>query len=57
MAWRLPCLPYAAGKVRVELGPLVPEVPGFAAVVCTFMEEPFVDFSFKVARMDLMVRE
>ena len=43
------------GKIRVELSPLVPIIPLFGALVCTFLEEPHVDFSFKVARLDVMV--
>jgi hypothetical protein len=44
------------GKVRVELNPLVPTIPGFGAILCTFMEDPFVNFSFKVGTLDVMVR-
>jgi len=44
------------GKLRVELCPLVPIIPLFGVLVCTFLEEPHVDFSFKVARLDVMVR-
>ncbi|GAB5036831.1 plant synaptotagmin, partial [Nannochloropsis oceanica] len=40
--------------IRVELNPLMPDVPGFGAIAITFMEEPFMDFSFKIANMDVM---
>ncbi|CAM9659324.1 unnamed protein product, partial [Hapterophycus canaliculatus] len=43
-----------SGRMRVELAPLVPVFPCFGAVVLTFMEKPFIDFKFKLGKLNLM---
>ncbi len=43
-----------SGHLRVELSPLVPVVPCFGAVSVCFMEKPYVDFSLKLAGLDVM---
>ncbi|CAM9588242.1 unnamed protein product [Discosporangium mesarthrocarpum] len=43
-----------SGKARVELAPLIPVIPCFGALMVTFMEKPFVDFSFKLGKLDVM---
>ncbi len=43
-----------SGHLRVELSPLVPVIPCFGAVSVCFMEKPYVDFSLKVAGLDVM---
>lgn len=37
------------------MNPLVPQIPGFGAILCTFMEDPFCNFSFKIGQLDVMV--
>lgn len=39
---------------RIELLDLQPSLPGFRAVSITFMKRPHVEFSLKVARLDIM---
>lgn len=39
---------------RIELLDLQPSLPGFRAVSVTFMKKPHVEFSLKVARLDIM---
>eukprot|EP00903_Cladosiphon_okamuranus_P007574 g7348.t1 len=43
-----------SGRMRVELAPLVPVFPCFGAVVLTFMEKPFIDFKFKLGKLNVM---
>ncbi|CAM9882601.1 unnamed protein product, partial [Chrysoparadoxa australica] len=43
-----------SGKLRVELSPLVPIIPIFGALALTFMEKPFIDFTFKLGALDVM---
>ncbi|KAG5179390.1 hypothetical protein JKP88DRAFT_264267 [Tribonema minus] len=43
-----------SGKLRAELSPLMPKIPCFGALAVTFMERPFIDFTFKVGSLDVM---
>ncbi len=43
-----------SGHLRVELSPLIPVIPCFGAVSVCFMEKPYVDFSLKLAGLDVM---
>lgn len=43
-----------SGKVRIELLEMTHQLPCFKAISVTCMEKPFVDFSLKVASLDLM---
>ncbi len=40
--------------MRIELGPLLPRLPGFGGITLTFMKAPQIDFAVKVGSVDLL---
>lgn len=43
-----------SAKLRVELKPLINQIPGFGAINLTCMKAPYVDFSVKVGAVDVL---
>ena len=43
-----------SATLRIELGPLLPRLPGFGGLTLTFMKAPHIDFAVKVGSVDLL---
>ncbi len=43
-----------SATIRIELGPLLPRLPGFGGVKLTCMKAPYIDFAVKVGSLDVL---